>query len=212
MKLSSFQITDEGHIIEVPAGERSPAWLEDPVHRWIDIEAPREEELIAFLEPLEIDPELLKAPAEQGPLSFGDALEKLLFLRVPTQDPISDGGLTYISLLCMPTTLVTIHQEPLQAISDLAQRLTGPVLLKSATTSALVYQVVARLAAENFFAFAACRQKHDALSKRLIDDADRVSPEDIFTVRREITNIGDANEDHAFCVDVLETLETASCG
>ena len=132
-----------------------------------------------------------------------------MFIRIPTQASTSDGGLTHISLLCLPTTLVTIHQEPLPAISDLALRLTGRIRLKSATTSALVYQVLLRLAAENFFAFAACRQKHDALSKQLIEDSGSVVPEDIFTVRREITNIGDANEDHAFCVDVLQKAECA---
>ena len=43
MKLRCFRVTSEKHIVEVPVGERSPAWFEDPVHRWIDIEAPEEE-------------------------------------------------------------------------------------------------------------------------------------------------------------------------
>ncbi len=210
MKLSSFKITDEKHIVEVPVGEGSPAWFEDPVHRWLDIEAPEEEELDALLEPLEIDPEMLRAQVEPGSGFFGEILEKLLLIRIPTQASTSDGGLTHISLLCLPTTLVTIHQEPLPAISDLALRLTDRIRLNSATTSALVYQVIARLAAENFFAFTACRQKHDALSKQLIEDSASVVPEDIFAVRRQITNIGDANEDHAFCVDVLQKVESTS--
>jgi magnesium transporter len=121
-----------------------------------------------------------------------------------------DGDLTPISLLCLPTTLVTIHQQPLPAISDLALRLTDRVRLKSATTSALVYQLIARLVVENFYAFTACRQKHDGLAKQLIEDSDSVEPEDLFTLRREVTNIADANEDHAFCVDVLQKLGSAS--
>jgi magnesium transporter len=39
-----------------------------------------------------------------------------------------------------------------------------------------------------------------------------VEPEDIFTLRLQITNIGDANEDHAFCVDVLQKVEITSFG
>ena len=210
MKLSSFQITDEKHIVEVPVGEASPAWFEDPVHRWLDIEAPEEEELNALLEPLKVDPELLRARLEPGSGFFGEILEKLLFVRVPTQASGSGDDLTPISLLCLPTTLVTIHQEPVPAISDLALRLEGRIRLKSATTSALVYQVIARLVIENFFAFTACRQKHDALSKQLIEDSDSVEPEDLFTLRRQIANIGDANEDHAFCVDVLQKVGSAS--
>jgi len=210
MKLRSFQITDENQIVEVPGGEGSSAWFEDPVHRWLDIEAPEEEELNALLEPLKIDPEMLRAPLEPGSGFFAEILENLLFLRIPTQASSSDGDLTHISLLCLPTTLVTVHQEPLPAISDLALRLTGRISLKSATTSALVYQVIGRLVIENLFAFTACRQKHDALSRRLIEDSGSVLPEDIFTVRRQITNIGDANEDHAFCVDVLQKIESVS--
>ncbi len=210
MRLRSFQITDEKHIVEVPVGEGSPAWFEDPVHRWLDIEAPEEEELNELLEPLKIDPEMLRARMEPGSGFFVEILDKLLFIRIPTQASTSDGGLTHISLLCLPTTLVTIHREPLPAISDLALRLTGRIRLKSATTSALVYQVIVRLVVENFFAFAACRHKHDVLSKQLIEDSGGMVPEDIFTLRRQITNIGDANEDHAFCVDVLQKVESTS--
>jgi len=89
-------------------------------------------------------------------------------------------------------------------------RLTGRVHLKAATTSALIYQVIARLASENFFAFAACRARHDALSGRMIENPANVQPEDLFALRRQITNIGDANEDHAFCVDVLQKVESDS--
>ncbi|TDJ38340.1 MAG: hypothetical protein E2O54_13240 [Gammaproteobacteria bacterium] len=210
MKLRSFQITDEKHIVEGPVGEGSPAWFEDPVHRWLDIEAPEEEELNALLKPLNIDPEMLSVRVEPDSGLFIEILEKLLFIRIPTQAATSDGGLTHISLLCLPTTLVSIHQEPLPAISDLALRLTGRIRLKSATTSALVYQVIARLVGENFFAFTACRRKHDALCKQLIEDSGSVVPEDIFSLRRRITNIGDVNEDHAFCVDVLQKVESTS--
>jgi magnesium transporter len=212
MKLRSFHITDEKHIVEAPVGEGSPAWFEDPVHRWLDIEAPEEAELNALLEPLKIDPEMLRAQVEPGSGFFGEILEKLLIIRIPAQASTADGELTPLTLLCLPTTLVTIHQEQLPAISDLALRLSSRIRLKSATTSALVYQVITRLVVGNFFAFAACRQQHDALSKRLIENSGSVVPEDIFTLRRRITNIGDANEDHAFCIDVLQKMETTSFG
>ncbi len=212
MKLRSFELTDNKQIVEVPLEAGSPAWFEDPVHRWVDLEAPEEEELNAFLEPLKINPEMLRARMEPGSNILIEIFDNLLFIRIPTQAPSAAVDITYISLLCLPTTLVTIHRESLPAISDLASRLASQIRLKSATTSALVYQLIARLVAENFFAFGACRQKQEALSKRMIEDSDSIAPEDIFTLRLEITNIGDANEDHAFCVDVLQRVETTSFG
>jgi magnesium transporter len=212
MKIRSFQITDERQIVEVPVEAGSPSWFEDPVHRWIDLEAPDEEELNAFLEPLKIDAEILRARVDPGSSTFFEALENLLFIRIPTQASSSAVDFTNISLLCLPTTLVTIHQEPLPAISNLAFRLADRTRLKSATTSALVYQVIARLVAENFFAFGGCRQKQEALAKRMIEDSDSIAPEDIFSLRLQITNIGDANEDHAFCVDILQKVEITSFG
>jgi len=89
-------------------------------------------------------------------------------------------------------------------------RLTGHIHLKSATTSALIYQVNRRLASENFSAFAACRRDHDELSKQMIEDSDSVEQEDLFRLRRPITNIGGTNEDHTFCVDLLQKLESDS--
>jgi magnesium transporter len=210
MKLRSFELTDHRQIVEVPLEAGSPAWFEDPVHRWLDLEAPEEEELNAFLESLEIDPEMLRARMEPGSNMLLENLENLLLIRIPTQATSTALDFTNILLLCLPTTLVTIHRDPLPAISDMASRLTGQTRLKSATTSALVFQMIGRLVAENFFAFGACRQKQEALAKRMIEDSDSIEPEDIFTLRLQITNIGDANEDHAFCVDVLQKLETTS--
>ena len=210
MKRRNFRITDEKQIVEVPDEKGSPAWFEDPVHRWLDIEGPEEDELNALLEPLKIDPEMLRARVEPGSGVFIEILEKLLFIKIPTNTSPPESGLTHVTLLCLPTTLVTIHKDPVPPIMDMAIRLTGRIRLKSATTSALVYQLIGRLVGENFFAFTACRQKHDALSKQMIEDSDSVEPEEIFALRRQITNIGDANEDHAFCVDVLQKVETTS--
>ena len=210
MKLRSFRITDDKHIEEVPFEEGSPAWFTDPVHRWLDIEAPDEEELATLLEPLEIDQHVLKACVAPGSGIPMETLAKLFYIEIPTQVSSDDSRLTYLKLLCLPTTLVSIHKEPLPAISDLAFRLGGRVRLKSPTTSALVYQMIGRLTGENFFAFTVCRQKHEVLSKRLIEDADSVEPEDIFSLRQQISNIGDANEDHAFCVDVLQKIESTA--
>lgn len=210
MKLHSYRITEERFLQEVPIEDGSPEWFEDPVHRWLDIEAPEEEELARLLEPLEIDEPVLKACVEPGSGIPVEILAKLFYIEVPTQVSRDDGRLTYLKLLCLPTTLVSIHKEPLAAISDMALRLGGRVRLKSATTSALVYQMLARLTAENFFAFTACRQKQDALSKQLIEDAGSVEPEDIFSLKRWISNIADANEDHAFCIDVLQKIETTA--
>ncbi len=212
MKLRSFELTAQKHIVEVPPEAGSPAWFEDPVHRWLDIEAPGDEELDEYLEPLKIDTKLIRERVEPGSGASFEAFENLLLIRLPTQATLADVDFTYITLLCLPTTLVTIHREPMPAIANLASRLTGRIRLKSTTTSALVYQIIARLVAENFFAFGACRQKQEALSKQMVADSKSVEPEDIFSLRRQITNIGDANEDHAFCVDVLQKLESTSFG
>ncbi len=210
MKIRSFRITDERFITEVPIESSSATWFKDPVHRWIDIEAADTKELDAYLEPLKIDPEMLRARVGPGADSFFEVLENLLLIRIPTQSAQSDTELTNIVLICLPTTVVTIHREPLPAIDNLAIRLAGRIHLKAATTSALVYQVIARLAGENFLAFAACRAKHDSLSSRMIENPANVQPEDLFELRRQITNIGDANEDHAFCVDILQKVESDS--
>jgi len=210
MKIWSFEVTEQKHIAEVPLETGSPTWFEDPVHRWIDIEAPGEDELDGFLEPLEIDTKTVRARVEPGSGTSFEVFENLALVRLPTLTSPVDVDVAYLTLLCLPTTLVTIHDEPMPALADLASRLTGRVRLKSATTSALTYQIIARLVSENFFAFGACRQKQEALAKRMIEDSDSIEPEDIFTLRQQITNIGDVNEDHAFCIDVLQKVESTS--
>jgi magnesium transporter len=159
---------------------------------------------------LEVDTKTVRARVEPGSGTSFEVFENLALVRLPTLTSPVDVDVAYITLLCLPTTLVTIHDEPMPALADLASRLTGRVRLKSATTSALTYQIIARLVSENFFAFGACRQKQEALAKRMIEDSDSIEPEDIFTLRQQITNIGDVNEDHAFCIDVLQKVESTS--
>jgi magnesium transporter len=212
MKIRSFEITDQKQIVEVPLETGSPTWFEDPVHRWLDVEAPGDEELDEFLEPFDIDAKMLRERIDPGSTAIFEVFENLLLIRLPTQASAVAVDFTYIAFLCLSTTLVTIHHEPLPSIANLASRLAGRVRLKSATTSALVYQIIARLSGENFFAFGACRQRQEALAKRMIEESEDIEPEEIFTLRRQITNIGDANEDHAFCIDVLQKMETTSFG
>jgi len=210
VKLRSFELTDHHHIVEVPPETGSPAWFEDPVQRWLDIEAAEDEELDEFLKPLKIDTTVIRARMKPGSSSFFETFENLLLIRLPTQSTPTDIEFTFITLLCLSTTLVTIHREPMPAIADMASRLMGRIRLKSANTSALVYQIFARLVGENFFAFEACRQRQEVLAKRMIEDSDSIEPEEIFTLRWQITNIGDANEDHAFCIDVLQRVESTA--
>ena len=210
MKTKSFEVTGQKQIAEVPLETGSPTWFEDPVHRWIDIEAPGEDELDRFLEPLEIDTKTVRARVEPGSGTSFEVFENLLLIRLPALTSHEEGNVAYVTLLCLPTTLVTIHDEPMPALANMASRLAGRVRLKAATTSALAYQIIARLVSENFFAFGACRQKQEALAKRMIEDSDSIEPEDIFTLRQQITNIGDVNEDHAFCIDVLQKVESTS--
>jgi magnesium transporter len=210
LKLRSFELTDDRTVVEVALEQASLSWFEDPVQRWLDVEAAGEEELNALLAPLEIDWETLTARGVPGSGAWVEAFDRGVYIQLPTQISPSDANLTNLSLLCLPTTLVTLHQEHLPAMSDLAVRLRGRVRLKSANISGLVSQIVLRLAAENFFALTTCRHEHEKLSKRLIEESASVAPEEIFSLRRKVSNIADANEDHAFCVDVLQKIETVS--
>jgi magnesium transporter len=44
----------------------------------------------------------------------------------------------------------------------------------------------------------------------MIEDSNSIEPEENFALRRPIENIGDANEDPAFCVDVLQKFENTA--
>lgn len=208
MKIKSFQVTNQKFLQEMPAGEILPTWFEDSVHRWIDIEDPTEDGLAKLLEPLKIDTNLLKACLEPGSSRRYEIMEKILFIEIPTQASREDSTLTHISLLCLPTTLVTIHTLPLPVLAAMVALLEDRTPLKSATASALVYQLIVKVAVENFFEFTVCRQNYETLSQRLLEISDSVEPEDVFRLRKQITNIGDTNEDHASCVDFLQKVES----
>jgi Mg2+ and Co2+ transporter CorA len=141
MELKAYEITAQRLLEEIPAESLSSAWYEDETHRWLDIEGGEPEALRELLAPFELHPLVLEACTEPGGGGQFAAYEKELYIEIPVLTGEKDGQLTSISIICLPTTLLTIHDQAIPAMEVLVSDLSGHRRLHLATTSGLLYNM-----------------------------------------------------------------------
>jgi hypothetical protein len=54
MDIKALRLDDNRRLTSIKFEDLSPDWLKDDVSRWVDVEAPKRDELSEFLAPLDI--------------------------------------------------------------------------------------------------------------------------------------------------------------
>ena len=208
MKYTCYQIKSDRFIEPASPEPLSVSWFEDETHRWLDVEGAKPDELRQLLEPLRLHPLILEGCTEPGPNSPVAAHEKALYLQVQTVSGAGNLTVTPLSLLCLPTTLITIHVDPIPGLGDIAVNLTGHVRLNSASSSALLYRVldhsIDRLVPE----YINVSRKIDQLAINLDEDPDSIAIDDILPMKQIMAQFSSIIENHLYCVSALNGVDS----
>ncbi len=204
MKLSAFRIDEQCQLEEIPASELSLAWLEDSIQRWIEIDAASPDELRALLTPLELHPVLLENCLEppQGPRV---AIYKRAFhMDFPHFRGEQARTRTYLSVLCLPTLLITIRYG---STSD-PVRLVDEEPLIEPSVNALVYVILTRLAQRGLPEWHDIRDGVGRLSRRIDDEPKALEFGDILSCKECVDRLTLMCEDQLHCVSLLRSAES----
>ena len=183
-------------------------WITDPTRRWLDIEGAAPDELHKLLAPLNLHPLILENCLEPGSGSRAALYEEALFLEFPTCSDSDDAGLTYLSIICLPTTLLTIHKEPIPAIQKLADDLTRYARLLSHSISALLYSILDRLFDQAARLGMKGRDQAAKLSHALDEASGGVELKDILDLKHFVGQLTVTLEDQAYCLTSLRSMES----
>jgi Mg2+ and Co2+ transporter CorA len=117
MDIQAFVLSDNSRLKPIPSKDRSPEWLKDEFPCWIDVDAPDANKLGEFLVPLGIPQSIIESclkPSDEPEL---ERYEDMIYIEFPIISKKHEFQRTYVSIIFLPTTLVTIHMEKILGIS-----------------------------------------------------------------------------------------------
>jgi Mg2+ and Co2+ transporter CorA len=197
LRPSAAQISWQGRVAAAPGGV------------WLDIEDSQPSELGALLEPLALDPQVLKRCLDSKKVPGAATVDSAIMLALPATLGAEAGEPAFLRLILLPGVLLTIHRDPLPAVEALASELTSA---KDGTVdhlAQLVYLILDELADLSVKAQIDIRDQALRIARALTEDANEVKPAELTGLRWRVDRLASLTEDQLYCVSGLRALDSA---
>ena len=208
MKLKVYEVCDEKILaplsVTTPRGE----WTTDDVQRWVDVENPTADDLQNLLDPFGLHPLILEHCVDSHRGSRVAPYQNALYLELAVRSSWNDLRTRHFSVVCLPTTLITVRSGPSTAIDELAAELASAPLLVSPTAPALLYTLLDRLLARNLRFLMSVRNEIHKVAAELDENPTSVDLSGILTLKRQVRELTTLIEDQLFTVSALRTVES----
>jgi magnesium transporter len=206
MQIDAYIVTEDRALAPVDAREMSDDWFLDDTVRWIKITSAPPPEVERALRPLELPPRIVHACAHPQPPQV-EVFEKVYFMDMPVWNRDTTAAPS-VRLVCAPTTLITIQDEPVHAIDELAEYLRGDRRLLDASTAALTYDIAEGLHKFLMPIYLTLRRDMETIADKLEETPGEVENEDILSLKVCATRISDLFEDYLFCLEELQVVRS----
>jgi len=206
MILKAYEITGQRTMEKVSPGALSSESYKDGTHRWLDIEGGDPEALREFLVPFDLHPLVVEACTESGSGVRFASYENALYIEFSVLIAAGHLQLSRISIICLPTTLITIHDGTVPAMAAVVSDLSSKRRLHTPTTSALLYHLFDFVADRITWGVGPSKERARAIAKALNEDPDSVEIGEILTLKTLAGDVVDVLESVVFCVMRLQTV------
>ncbi len=210
MKLRIFGINERSMLESLPKTKLSAEWVDDETHRWIDIEDATADELKEVFAPYNLPASILTACLASERTARFISRSDAFYLEVPTHLGWDVYPKPYVSILYLPTTVISIHRDVVHSIEDVIDDLNEEVQLFERSASALLYHLLTSIGKKNLDAALDVRSEAEELAMELDRDPERIDPQQIAEMRRKISHHATVHDDHTYCAGVLRTVESKS--
>ena len=208
MNLKAYEITSQRTLMEIPVESLSSEWYLDATHRWLDVEGGSPEDLREFLAPYDLHPLVMEACTEPGAGGHFASYENELYIEFSVLSGGNDPQLTRVSIICLPTTLLTLHHESVPSMATLIDELAGARRLITPKTSGLLYHLFDHIVDRLALRAGPAKARAKAIAKALNEDPDSVEIGEILTLKSRVGELVDELEAVLFCVSRLQTVES----
>lgn len=208
MKLRIFDISNRVTLEPLAETKLSASWQMDAGNRWIDIKAATNDELKELLSPLQLHQTVLDACLDSRRSQRVLSHPSVLYLEVSTHLGWDQTEKPYVSMLCLKTTIITIHRDPSHTIEEIIRGLDAEAPLYAQNTSALLYYLVMQIGQANLDAALNVQAEAERLDKACHEQPELLDPNTIAVLRRKASHYSTVHDDHAYCAGVLQTIES----
>jgi Mg2+ and Co2+ transporter CorA len=175
---------------------------------WFDIAKPDSVALTEFLSPLQLHPLVLEGCLDMEAGSRIAPYERSLFIRLPTQFAWDNPTQSFLSIICLPSSIITIHEASVPALESIAREFSSAVRFHTLSASAILYQILDRLIDEDMAFVLEARRTIESLEEAIDLDPESVQIEQVLVIKRLVARLSITFEDQRHCVAALQTAES----
>ena len=208
MDLKVFQL-NENRYLEPATASILPASHGDGENiHWFDINQPAAAALTEFLSPLQLHPLILEGCLDIETASRIAPYGQALFIKLPVQLAWDSPNHLFLSIICLPASIITIHESAIPALDDIENEFSSAVRFRNLSTSAILYQILDHLIDEDMAFALEVRRTIESLEEAIDLDPESVQIEQILVVKRLVSRLSMTFEDQWHCVAALQTAES----
>ena len=212
MDIKASVLSGGSKLIPIPSEDRSPEWLKDETPRWIDIEAPEADKLSEYLAPLGIPQDVIESCLKPSVEPGLGHYEDLIYIEYPILVKDRDFQRAYVSIIYLPTMLITIHMERFANISLLEAGLSMESRYQSSNIPGLLHEIIVNLSMQMYRYFQDVRNRINYLSDAINEDPDSVELVEILSTVRIVDIFITLIEDQHYCVESLLASRSKAVG
>ena len=205
MQRKLYRVEDDASLCLQSLEDVSADWVEDETRRWLAIEGAEPNDLAAALACFKLDTLILEALTEEHTVPRMARHDRAVLISFPI---FRDASRTpeYLTLLSLPSTLITLTLDSSPALQRLGAELTGTRRLVEPTVPALLYSIFDTLGDLSVEPFFESRQKIAQLAEQLEDDPLAFDLGDILENKRVVSGLITTIEDQLYCVNAFTNV------
>lgn len=208
MDLRVYHISDSRHLEPSESQVLSADWVRDPIERWADVSGASIEELRTLLEPLNIHPLLVENTLDPPDGPRVSTFDDSLFIHFHYNPQEKDAAVARLSIICLPTTIITVHSAGAAGIESLAAALGNETQLLRANIHALVFHILDSLVMQSVPAWLEARRQVAQLAHTVDREPSSIEAGEILGCKEHVDRLAVLCEDQLVCISYLSSLES----
>ncbi|HEU6436294.1 MAG TPA: CorA family divalent cation transporter [Nitratidesulfovibrio sp.] len=181
-----------------------------PAVIWQDIATPARDDLGRFLAPYDLPDDVTEACLAPRRYPEVSVFPSGIMVHLPTRQDWNAHHGRYLTVLCLPGRMITLHDEDIPLLDKLVQMIrSGNAPVEASVQALLIFLLDACIDANVHF-YMEARSRVEQLAELLDDTPDAVTPDDILPLKRAITRLSIQFEDQFYCLATLQTLQATA--
>jgi len=207
MNLRVFLLNKSKHLEVSSQATFIKSFRDGKSYFWIDVEDPDPVSLMDFLERFDLHSLVMEECLEPTGTSRVDLYHQSLFIKFPVQLAWDTPKQTFLSIICLPQTVITIHEGSSSTVENIAEEYSSAARFHSFTTAAIVYQIFDRLIDKDMAFIIESRHDIELLEEAMDKVSGSAQIDLILRLKQRISHLSIICEDQRYCVTTLQTIE-----